>query len=248
LAARVGLDRETVIQTAVELADEDGLERLTLASLAKRLGVRSQSLYAHVDGLPGLRRDLQIAHHRMLADRMRAASAGSGRKALLALARAWAGFYDEHPGLLILTESMAEDLAEDDPELWRWIIEGSHPLRGVLRTFGLDEEGVVHWERIVWTSIHGFVSIRQAGMLRRTYDPDVTYEMMFNAFADALETQGAMPKSRRPQSAGVARKPPVASRSAGRAEVPSSRALPAGERSVKRAKGKRLRTTFEPKH
>ena len=60
MATQVGLDHDAVIDAAAALVDEDGVEALTLAALAARLGIRSQSLYAHVDGLDGLLRDLAL--------------------------------------------------------------------------------------------------------------------------------------------------------------------------------------------
>jgi len=70
MAAGIGLDREQVIEEAAALADESGAHAVTLAALAARLGVRSQSLYAHVDGLDGLRRDLAVLGQRSLAEQL----------------------------------------------------------------------------------------------------------------------------------------------------------------------------------
>ena len=61
MATQVGLDHDAVIGAAASLVDEQGVGSLTLAALAARLGIRSQSLYAHVDGLDGLLRD--VAQH-----------------------------------------------------------------------------------------------------------------------------------------------------------------------------------------
>ena len=52
---RAGLDAEAVVAAAAALADEDGLAELTLARLAAALGIRTPSLYAHVDSLGDLR-------------------------------------------------------------------------------------------------------------------------------------------------------------------------------------------------
>jgi AcrR family transcriptional regulator len=41
---RVGLDSEAVVSAAAELADAEGLDAVTLARVAGRLGVRSPSL------------------------------------------------------------------------------------------------------------------------------------------------------------------------------------------------------------
>lgn len=46
--ARVPLSRDRVLHAAVELADEGGLESLSMRRLAERLGVEAMSLYHHV--------------------------------------------------------------------------------------------------------------------------------------------------------------------------------------------------------
>jgi TetR/AcrR family tetracycline transcriptional repressor len=46
--ARMPLDRARLVQAALELLDEVGLQELTMRRLADRLGVRSASLYWHV--------------------------------------------------------------------------------------------------------------------------------------------------------------------------------------------------------
>lgn len=55
MSPRAGLDTQTLVLAAAELADEYGMEGVTLALLAAKLGVRSPSLYNHVNGLKELR-------------------------------------------------------------------------------------------------------------------------------------------------------------------------------------------------
>lgn len=47
-AKRTTLDRERVLATAIELADEIGIEALTIRKLADRLGVGAMTIYHHV--------------------------------------------------------------------------------------------------------------------------------------------------------------------------------------------------------
>jgi AcrR family transcriptional regulator len=47
-AARKPLTRERVLRTAVELADEHGIEAVTMRNLGQELGVEAMSLYNHV--------------------------------------------------------------------------------------------------------------------------------------------------------------------------------------------------------
>jgi AcrR family transcriptional regulator len=44
------LNRERVVRAAMELADERGIESVTMRALARRLGVEAASLYNHVTG------------------------------------------------------------------------------------------------------------------------------------------------------------------------------------------------------
>jgi AcrR family transcriptional regulator len=48
------LDRDSVVNKAAEIADEIGLERLTITLLAERLTVRPPSIYNHVKNLDDL--------------------------------------------------------------------------------------------------------------------------------------------------------------------------------------------------
>ncbi|WP_296666276.1 TetR/AcrR family transcriptional regulator [Demequina sp.] len=47
---RPKLSRQRVIEAALELADRDGIEALTIRALADRLGTRPMSIYHYVDG------------------------------------------------------------------------------------------------------------------------------------------------------------------------------------------------------
>jgi AcrR family transcriptional regulator len=47
---RAGLSRERVLQAAVALADEGGLDQLSMRRLASTLGVEAMSLYNHIPG------------------------------------------------------------------------------------------------------------------------------------------------------------------------------------------------------
>ena len=67
MARKLGLSREQVVEAAAMVADRDGYDALSLASVASTLGVRSPSLYSHVDGLVGLRRQLSLHAGALLA-------------------------------------------------------------------------------------------------------------------------------------------------------------------------------------
>ena len=73
---RAGLDPEIVLRTAAAIADCDGLELLTIAKLAVRLGVKAPSIYHHIRSLDCVKDDLTIKALQSMIDRTRDALAG----------------------------------------------------------------------------------------------------------------------------------------------------------------------------
>src|SRR5579875_3074672 len=103
MPSRAGLDPDAVVRAAADLADAAGGE-VRLADLAAHLGVRTPSLYNHIAGQEGLRRELALLGLRELYARLaRAAIGRAADDAILALAHAYRGFAREHPGLYAAT-------------------------------------------------------------------------------------------------------------------------------------------------
>jgi AcrR family transcriptional regulator len=76
------LDRETLVVAAAALVDERGAGALTLADLARRLGVRTQSLYSHIASIDDLQHELALYGVRQLGEELRTTAIGrSGRDA-----------------------------------------------------------------------------------------------------------------------------------------------------------------------
>src|SRR5487761_547473 len=56
--ARPRIVRETVVRTALQMIDDDGLDRFGLEALAARLQVRAPSLYYHFKGKEAILREV----------------------------------------------------------------------------------------------------------------------------------------------------------------------------------------------
>ncbi len=151
---RAGLTAQTVTDAAAELADANGLEAVTLAALASRLGVRAPSLYAHVEGLDDLRGRIAARGAEQLADRLQAAVAGrSGATALRALAAAYRDYAREHPGAYAALQRVtvrnagAAEAAERTVGVVLAVLEG----------FGIEGDAALHATRAIRSALHGFV-------------------------------------------------------------------------------------------
>src|SRR5688500_5526160 len=94
------LDRTTVVELAVRVLEDDGIDQLSLVRVATRLGVTQPARYRHVGSFDELLRLLALAGRRQLLDAITNAAIGrAGDDALHAVATAWRAFAMQHPGL-----------------------------------------------------------------------------------------------------------------------------------------------------
>jgi AcrR family transcriptional regulator len=156
---RAGLDADAVVAAAAAQADEDGLARLTLARLAAALGIRTPSLYAHVDGLGDLRARLAVRGAREMASALQAAAAGrAGANALRAVADAYRGYAHAHPGTYA-----ASQVASDHEENEAAAAAAVGVFLAVLEGYGITGDAAVHAVRAVRSALHGFVALEREG-------------------------------------------------------------------------------------
>jgi AcrR family transcriptional regulator len=154
---RAGLDAASVVDAAAQLADSEGLENLSLARLADRLGVRAPSLYAHVNGLDDLRARIGAHGAAQMTAAVTAAAAGrSGRAALQAVADVYRHFAHAHPGMYAAMQRPPEDADSDAAATAARLVE---VFVAVLRGYGLEGDDAIHGTRLVRSALHGFVTL-----------------------------------------------------------------------------------------
>ena len=182
--ARAGLDTDAVVAAAAQLADADGLEAVTLARLAAILGVRSPSLYAHVDGLADLTRRLAVRGARELAARLQTAVAGRSRSdALRAMADAYRAYARAHPGTY---GALQRAPARADAEAAGAAAGVLEVVLAVLRGYGLEGDDAIHAARIIRAALHGFVALETGGGFGIPLDPDDSYARLVDVLDRGL--------------------------------------------------------------
>jgi AcrR family transcriptional regulator len=175
---RAGLTPERVVAEAAAVADEHGLDQLTLAAVAGRFGVALPSLYKHVDGIDGLRRDLAVLGMRTLAVTLSKAAAGrAGRDALDAVSHAYRAFAKEHPGLY---DATLRAPSADDAEHTAVSQDALDVAIAVMRSYGIEGHDAVHAIRIYRSALHGFIDQEAAGSFGLPEDVDQSYQLMID--------------------------------------------------------------------
>jgi len=181
---RPGLTPERIIDVAAELIDRDGYAQLGLGKVAAELGVRTPSLYNHLDGLDDLRRRLTVRALTVLgADLQRAAVGLSAEDAVRAIAVAYRGFAREHPGLYATTVPSIEGA---DAEVQRIGAEVMGTVLTALSGFGLGEAATIHAARSLRSAVHGFVSLELAGGFGMPVDVDASFAWLTELLADGI--------------------------------------------------------------
>jgi AcrR family transcriptional regulator len=188
MSPKAGLDKTRVIQAAAELLNEEGAPALTLGRLAAHLGVQTPSLYNHVDGLPGLYRELALMNARALGDRLvEAAIARSGPDALRAVAQAYRDYIKEFPGLYSSSLRASGNLAPVDVELEQEEARMVQVGLAVMTSFGLKQEDAVHAVRGFRSLVHGFATLEIAGGFGLPLDCDESFRRLVDAFVLGLQ-------------------------------------------------------------
>jgi AcrR family transcriptional regulator len=177
MARKVGLDLDQILAVATVIADGEGLGGLTLARVAEELGVRSPSLYSHVDGLAGLHRAMAFdAAARLGADIADVIRDRSGAEALKAIGHAYRSFALGHPGLY--ATMLPTPAPDDDEELYLAFAAPVGVIAEVLADLGVAEEDTVSMVRAYRSALHGFVSLEVNGGFGLPQDVDESFEAL----------------------------------------------------------------------
>jgi AcrR family transcriptional regulator len=187
------LDKERVVSAAAELINAEGLDALNLHRLADRLGVQTPSLYNHVDGFAGLRRDLALLSVRSLGDRMANAALGkSGSEAIMAVAQAYRDYIKAAPGLYAASLWVNHATVQEDAELQAAEERVVQVTLAVIASFGIAGEDALHAVRGLRSVVHGFATLEMAGGFGLPLDCDESFRRLMRMLIHGLQQQAGV--------------------------------------------------------
>ncbi|WP_030317822.1 TetR/AcrR family transcriptional regulator [Streptomyces flavochromogenes] len=185
--ARAGLTAEQVTISGAELADEVGLDQVTMARVARRLGVKDASLYTHVRSLEDLRGRIALLAADEKTIRIAEATSGlAGKDALVAFANAWREYAHENPGRYTATQTPIQI----DPELAAKALGPRRAVEltyGMLRGYGLAEPDLTDAVRLLRSTFHGFVALEATGGFAHARSPQQSWIRALDALHTLLE-------------------------------------------------------------
>ena len=184
-STRRSLDSETVISTAARIADEAGLDKLTLTRVADALGVRQPALYRHVGGYDDLIRSLSLLGREILAKKLSDSAVGlAGDDAVAAVGHAWRAMVRDHPGIYAATDRYP---CAGDPELESAVEQVLAVVGQALRAYDLSEEDRVHAARTLRSAFHGFSHLESGDGHPLPHDPEDTFTHLVELLCAGIE-------------------------------------------------------------
>ncbi len=189
MTLRAGLSYQLIIETAALLADQYGLETLTLTQIAEYLGVRKPSLYNHIGGLSDVQQGLAVFAMQELRIKLSDAAIGlSKRDAIMAIAKAYRRFAHERPGLY---RAIVARPNRDNAAVKEAIQKLMHIIAIVLGAYKLNASDSTHALRGLRSLMHGFVSLEAAGWFVQPVERDESYHQLINTFIHGIEALAA---------------------------------------------------------
>lgn len=195
-ARRPGLDTASVVKAAADLANAEGIDALTLNRLAGELGVQTPSLYNHVNGLPGLYRELALLCTREIGERMSNAAVGkSGADALMAVAQTYRDYIKASPGVYMASLRLPQAQTAKDAELTAAEDHVVAIVVAVIASFGLSGDDALHAVRGLRSVVHGFATLEIAGGFGLPLDCDESFRRLVNTLVRGLQQQARSVRS-----------------------------------------------------
>jgi AcrR family transcriptional regulator len=175
------LTLNTILDQAVAIVEQNGLDALNINTIAAALNVKPPSLYNHVSGIDELRRELLRFVLRRCGETVRSSAVGrSEENALREIAYAYRSFAREHPELYRVFVNAPKLDGNNELELI------ADTLRQVLSPFGLEPADEMNFIRLFHSSLHGFVSLENAGLFSTDSDIDGSFNALTDSFIQLI--------------------------------------------------------------
>lgn len=182
---RKGLNKEVIINAAVDIIEANGYENFSMHALADKLGVKTASLYSHIKSIDSLVTEVGCFALNLHQQYLTVAIKDKHREdAVIALANAYRSFSKNHESLYRLIMQIPISSNEKLKELGGVITE---PIMTVLEDYHISKEKKMHWQRVFRGMMHGFISQESYGYFSHfTVDVEDSYQISINCLVTGI--------------------------------------------------------------
>ena len=174
-------DRKTIINTARALIEREGIEHLSLAKLAKEVGIKAPSLYNHIDSKNSLLHAVIEETYLQLFtayDKALESSGSSPEEKLLTILDAHYRFAHANPRSYILAYTAADADQLNNPDM---LLQKAIQIQVIIKEIAGEGNSLTALRGLL-ALVHGFVMLELNGQLRRGGDLQQTLQDAVRAY------------------------------------------------------------------
>lgn len=178
--------KEIILQAALEIVDEDGINELSINALARKLEIQPPSLYNHLKNLEDLRVQVSVVVHVEIADWIKKAiKRKENKKAVIAMAESWRDYALKYPGRYKLSSSFPAQ----DSEEWHSVYVGLRDLTTEIlkNAYTVSDADIRSAARAIRSLVHGFVMFELAGGWSQIIGIDKSFKKSIELMMKGLE-------------------------------------------------------------
>ncbi len=155
------ITKKMIVAEAIKCINETERSTISLHELARRLGIKTPSLYNHIKNTEELQYEIfSYAIEQFVVNQKESIKDKKKDDAIRAFSEAYYAFASDNKGLYRLIMSMP--LKNDDTEK-KMAVPLLDVVVGILSEYGLDEKSIAHWQRVFRAILHGFISQEELG-------------------------------------------------------------------------------------
>ena len=157
--------------------------------MARRLEIKTPSLYNHIKNTKDLQHEVFKYAIDKFAANQNAATFGKHKdEAVKAFAEAYYEFAAQNKGLYRLIMSMPLDNDDTEKELAVPLLK---TVMVLLSDYGLSDEAIAHWQRVLRAILHGFISQEDLGYFYYYQDIDLkkSRDIAIQCFLNGLHAE-----------------------------------------------------------
>lgn len=179
------IDKDLVIREAAHMANKIGIEKLSLKTLAAQLGVKSPSLYNHVDGLDDLKQQVMLYGWKEMEDRIIQAVIGlTGYDAVRAMCYAFHEYATENQGvfsaMLWYNQFENEQTREVTSKMFSVFLK-------ITKSLNISQDNCFHLVRMFRGFLEGFALLEIHHAFGNTQPIEDSFDMSINILIEGMK-------------------------------------------------------------
>lgn len=183
--ARAGLDKNMVIEKAAQLANEVGIDNITLKLIADEFGIQTPSLYNHIKSLDDIKRQIMLFGWRQMENKILLSVVGvSGYDALRIMCYTFYDYATSNPGIfnamLWYNKYQDEEAQNATKQLFECLFR-------IMRTLNISDEKINHLIRTFRGFLEGYALLVNNGAFGNPLSVKESFELSVEVMLNGIK-------------------------------------------------------------